>query len=174
MDDSDDLYSPTDGPSEEDEDGAAAFAAFRVSTGASVPVAPADASTTPPEKRPLYCRYCKKKLASRQTKEKHEKDACAKRPLADVADTTSGRKKEPPTKKSKAALAQTLLCDPEKCTAGHTHAGKCDNGHVHCTGNAKADEVPENEPPQYECGQCGWYATHKGSYTKHMKRCVNA
>jgi ribosomal protein L44E len=136
LDESDGLYSTSDEPSVECEDTPAAYAAFRDSAIVSVPVALAEAST--PEKRPLYCRYCKKKLASRQTKEKHEKDACAKRPLADVADTTSGQKKERPTKKS------------------------------------KADEVPEIEPLQYKCGQCGWYTARKGSYTKHLKQCVNA
>ena len=159
LDESDGMYSTSGEPSEECEGTPAAYAAFRDSAIVSVPVAPAEAST--PEKRPLYCRYCKKKLASRQTKEKHEKETCAKRPLADIADTTSGQKKERPTKKSKAALAQTLLCDPEKCTAGHTHAGK-------------ADEVPENEPQQYVCGHCGWHTARKGSYTKHLKQCVNA
>ena len=40
---------------------------------------------------------------------------------------------------------------------------------------AKADEAPKSEPAlTYECDQCGWYTAHKGSYTKHMKQCLNA
>ena len=49
----------------------------------------------------FFCKYCKKKLARRQSKEKHEKEACKKRPT--YVKTT------PPHKKRKAPNADETV-----------------------------------------------------------------
>ena len=99
LDESDDLY----GEDDDDNDGKGTNVPLAHSTVPAPPGAPAAPAVVDTPIFFFFCMYCKKKMARRQTKQKHEKDTCKKRPT--FVKTT------PPHNKRKAPNADETVGD---------------------------------------------------------------